>query len=212
VLRPECLQWLNDVEQRLPSIVLEARDAEGHDLTAVKVTIDGALVADKLDGRAIDLDPGEHVLRLQADGKKGAEQKILLVEGEKRRRISARLEASAASVPIVPQPEPQPRQEPEPPKPEGETHTRVGWPVIALGAIGALGLGGFAFFGLSGSSKQSDLDSGCKPACEPSKVDDVRRTYLFADISLAVGVAAIGAAIVYFVTQSSSTPKRAAVR
>ena len=194
VLRPECVQWLNDVEQRLPSIVLEARDAEGRDLTQVRVTIDGALATDKLDGRAIDLDPGEHKLRFEAEGKTPAEQKILLVEGEKRRRVSAQLSA----------PE---RPAPPPPPPPSTPARAVGWPVIGLGALGVLGLGGFTILGLSGSSKQSDLDQ-CRPACNPSRVDDVRRTYLFADISLAVGVAAIATAIVLHATRP--TPSRTA--
>jgi hypothetical protein len=205
VLRPECLQWLSDVEQRLPSVVLEARDAEGHDLSAVRVTIDGTLATDKLDGKAIDLDPGEHALHFEAEGGRTADEKIVLAEGEKRRRVSAVLGGAPKVSLRIPKTVPPP----QPQRPQGVT-----WPVIGLGALGALGLGGFAFFGLSGTSKQSELDASCRPACAPSQVDEVRHTYLAADISLLVGVAAIGAAVVFYLTQSHPQPasSSAAVR
>jgi hypothetical protein len=194
VLRPECVEWLKDVEQRLPSIVLEARDGEGHDLAEVKVTIDAALATEKLDGHAIDLDPGEHVVRFEARGAT-ATQKILLVEGEKRRRVAATLGVAS------------PRPPPPPPERHPEPQRRVTWPMIGLGAAGALGLAGFTFFGLRGASKQSDLDQ-CRPECPPSRVDEVRRSYLVADISLAIGVVAIGTAIVLFATQPRASAPR----
>jgi hypothetical protein len=74
-----------------------------------------------------------------------------------------------------------------------------------LGGVGVLGLASFAFFGLSGSSKQSDLDSrNCKPNCPQDDVDTIKRNYLIADISLGVGAASLVAASVFYFTRSSS--------
>jgi hypothetical protein len=48
-------------------------------------------------------------------------------------------------------------------------------------------------------SMESDLDA-CKPTCNKSQIDDVRSSYVIGDISLAVGVVALGAAAVLFLT------------
>ena len=44
-------------------MAVHARDAKGEDLTEVRLTIDGETVAERLDGRALTLDPGTHTFR-----------------------------------------------------------------------------------------------------------------------------------------------------
>ena len=64
-----CSEWLVDVEARVPSVVLAAKDRGGRDLVDVKVTLDGAQIATRLDGRAFDVDPGLHKFVFElADG------------------------------------------------------------------------------------------------------------------------------------------------
>jgi hypothetical protein len=64
-----CSGWLADVEKRIPSLVLSAKDRSGADLVDVRVTMDGVQVATKLDGRMIDVDPGVHSFVFElADG------------------------------------------------------------------------------------------------------------------------------------------------
>src|SRR5262249_26465167 len=65
-LRPECTQWLADVERALPSIVIAATNGKGDELRAVKVTVDGAPFLEKLEGTAKEIDPGDHLFRLEA--------------------------------------------------------------------------------------------------------------------------------------------------
>lgn len=74
-----------------------------------------------------------------------------------------------------------------------------------LGGVGMLGLAGFGFFGLTGLSEESDLDQ-CKPSCASNDVDAVRTRYLAADISLAVGVLAVGGASYFYFARSSGSP------
>src|ERR1700722_19716690 len=52
-VRSSCEQRLAQVNLAIPSIVFLTKDGTGHDLAAVKLTIDGALDADRLDGSAI---------------------------------------------------------------------------------------------------------------------------------------------------------------
>jgi hypothetical protein len=100
----DCAGWLKDVEPRIPSVVLVAKNAAGSDLTEVKVTIDGAPLVTKLDGLAVDVDPGVHVFGFEAsDGK--AEQKVVVTEGGKAQRVAATLGATGtASIPTATSP------------------------------------------------------------------------------------------------------------
>jgi hypothetical protein len=83
----DCAGWLKDVEPRIPSVVFVVKNAAGSDLVDVKVTMDGAPLVTKLDGLAVDVDPGAHTFDFEApDGK--AEEKVVVTEGAKAQRIS----------------------------------------------------------------------------------------------------------------------------
>jgi hypothetical protein len=95
----DCAAWLKDVEPRIPSVVLIAKNAAGSDLVDVKVTVDGAPLATKLDGLAVDVDPGAHTFAFEApDGK--VEQKVVIAEGGKAQRVSVAFGA-AGTAPVV---------------------------------------------------------------------------------------------------------------
>ena len=79
-----CRQRLAEVVHEIPSIVFAAKDGRGHDLAAVKVSIDGAVFADHLDGTPIELDPGEHVFRFEYAGEEPVVERYVL------RRVSRR--------------------------------------------------------------------------------------------------------------------------
>src|ERR1051325_1521519 len=46
-VRKECLQRVEQVSNAIPSIVFEAKDENGKDLSEVKVTMDGEVLADR---------------------------------------------------------------------------------------------------------------------------------------------------------------------
>ncbi|MCS6899380.1 MAG: hypothetical protein RMJ98_06815 [Myxococcales bacterium] len=57
-----------------------------------------------------------------------------------------------------------------------------------------MGLGAFAYLGITGKSEEEGFKR-CKPFCDPVEVDAVSRRYLFANVSLGVGVVVLGAAV-----------------
>jgi hypothetical protein len=75
-----------------------------------------------------------------------------------------------------------------------------------LGGVSILGLVGFTGFGLTGKSAE-----GCVPSCTRSQVDDFRRDYLFADLSLGVAIVTGGLAA-YFALTTKPAPTNAASR
>ena len=52
--------------------------------------------------------------------------------------------------------------------------------------------------------KDNDLLARCAPNCPQESVDHIRKLYLASDISLGVGIAALGAAATWMILGSSS--------
>lgn len=55
-----CSEGLQRLEERIPSVVLSATEANGQRLTDVSVVMDGRSLTAKLDGSAIEVEPGSH--------------------------------------------------------------------------------------------------------------------------------------------------------
>jgi hypothetical protein len=91
-----CSQWLADVETRVPSVVLVAKDRAGRDLADVKVTLDGAPIATRLDGRAFDVDPGLHKFVFELVSGVKAETTAVANERSKGIVVSVTLDAGGA--------------------------------------------------------------------------------------------------------------------
>jgi hypothetical protein len=197
VLQEECAQWLGLLEASIPTLVFEVRDEHGADVTAATLSVDGVVRLAELGGRALEIDPGERLLRVEARDGRAVEQRVLVREGERNRKITLAL---AAVTPTPPPPPPIPTAPTLPPPPPPER----GGPspfVYVLGGLGAIGLAGFAAFGILGKEKQADLEDGCGQtrSCPPEDVDAMYRDFTIADVSLAVGSAALVAATVWLV-------------
>jgi hypothetical protein len=184
VVIDECVPWLAEVEHAMPSVVLQARTADGDDASDVSVSLDGRRIATRLDGRAIDVNPGEHILRFEPSSGAVVERRVLVAEGEKDRIV--RVEVGAIASVLAPASSP-----PAMAHPGGGARSWT--PVIVAGGIGGIALGGFTFFALTGVANEGRLDD-CKPLCSASRIDAVRRDYIAADVFLGVAVVALGAA------------------
>jgi hypothetical protein len=195
VLRKECAEQLALVDRDAPTVALEARDDGGNDTTAVKVTMDGSAVADRLTGTAIDVEPGEHVFHFERADGKTIDQKVLVVEGEKNRKVVADFST------LVPKPPPKEEPKPQPAHEEKKMSPLV----FVAGGVAVLGVASFAFFSLSGKGKEHDLQGSCSPHCTDSDVRPVKTDYLVGDISLVVAVVATAAAVILALPALGST-------
>jgi hypothetical protein len=95
-VREDCGQRLKEVEGALPRLVFAAKDAAGHDLSAVRVTMDGETLLDKLDGAGTPVNPGEHHFAFEADGFRTNESTLLVREGEMDRPVRVVLVSATA--------------------------------------------------------------------------------------------------------------------
>ncbi len=96
-VRAECGRRVDALNAAIPTLVFEAKDAAGNDLSEVKVTMDGKPLADRLEGTAISLDPGSHQFHFEAAGFAAVDKSYVLREGEKDRRERVRLGGAGAS-------------------------------------------------------------------------------------------------------------------
>jgi hypothetical protein len=98
-VRNACTRRVMDVNTAIPTIVFEAKDAAGNDLTVVKVSMDGHPLLQKLEGIAISLDPGEHKFSFETPGQPSVEKTIVLQEAEKGRHVTVTFGAQPSPTP-----------------------------------------------------------------------------------------------------------------
>lgn len=183
VLRKECGEQIEAIESISPSLVFEALDEKGNADGTVKVSVDGTVVAEKLTGGSVEVEPGEHAVRFERADGKVIEQKVLVAEGEKNRKIVADYATLV----------------PKPPKDDGPApveEKKVPVAAYIAGGVAVVGLGSFAVFALTGKSKEDDLAGACSPNCSDDEVGGVNRNYLIADVSLGVAAVATIVAVV----------------
>jgi hypothetical protein len=207
----DCDRWREDVESRVPTVVLEYRDASGRARTDVSVSVDGSQLVSTLDGRAVMVDPGRHTFTFSPVGEAPADREVVVFEGVKARLVAVSLvpPPPVAATPVGPPAglvteRPVEASRPVPPL------------VWALGAVAVLGGAGFAFFGATGLSAENDLRSKCVVQCTQDEVaggkSSIHAKYAAADVSLGVGVVALGAAAwLYFTRPQVRRPAAASV-
>ncbi len=188
IVRRDCAAWLAAVTDALPSVVVRARDTAGHDLLEVRVTADTEPLVERLDGRALAVDPGWRTFRFSTKDAPDVTQTVLLREGERGRVLDvvlgemgreggalsngSRRAAASTSTFSIP----------------SATWVFAGFSLVGFGA--AIG------FGAAAKSAVDDMRQTCAPTCEPSRVDEARRDMIVANVALGVGAAALGTAAV----------------
>jgi hypothetical protein len=213
VVRQDCAQWLEGLDDRSPTIVIGARDANGHDLSDVRVTIDGLPLVTRLDGRSVNVDPGTHVLRYEIAGFAPVEQSVVIAGGEKDRLVGAAFgkAATAARTADDTPPLPVATLAPPPVDPLTEPEEAPGPPPAAwiFAGVAVAAFASEAAFGLTATlDRDADLaEGGCAPHCGQAEVDWIRTRSVIADASLAVGLVSAGLATYFFVAPRGQAKK-----
>lgn len=184
----DCTRWLGEVEQSLPSVVVSAHDARGHEVTDLRVLVDGSPLPAAPSGLATPIDPGVHTFRYESSLGPAIEERVTIREGEKNRAVSVTL-GPAPSPAAANAPSPSPGARPVP---------ALAW---VLGGVGVAGFAVLAGFGASSLGDESALRDTCAPRCAEADVHAIRVKHTIADIGLGVGLASLGVATWIFVTR-----------
>jgi hypothetical protein len=180
-VRQDCTGWLDELAAAQPTVVVIAREARsGAAVTEVRISVDGRRVADRSSGSAIEVDPGQRRIRVEARDGRSVESTLLVSEGDKGRRVELTL----------PAPPERPAPSPSPPEEQGLPAI-----VFVLGGVGVAGMAGFGVLAGLGLAREGELADECEPRCSVDRIDGVRHLYLAGDIAGAVGVLATAAAV-----------------
>jgi hypothetical protein len=110
----ECSRRAVMLEADIPSVVPLVVDASGQTLPDVQVTMDGEMLVSKIDGRAINVDPGEHEFVFKNDKGVLGTIKVIVPQGQRNRPLTLELggaqrpTAARASAPAPASPAPAP--------------------------------------------------------------------------------------------------------
>jgi hypothetical protein len=200
VLRKDCVGWLAEVTDAIPAIAIQARGADGCDRPLATTWIDGVLVSRGAEGRPIEVDPGPHTVRVELDGAM-VEQTVVVSAGDRRRIVTLSSVANPASCGMTAPSPPKPLELDIPPaQPQREGARPVPALVYLLGGAGLVSLGVGSGFAVSGWSQKATLDH-CKGSCANGDVDTMQRTFLVSDVTMGVGLVALAAATVLYLTR-----------
>jgi hypothetical protein len=147
-IQKDCTRWVGEADAAIPTVVLAAKDAAGNDTFEVKVTVDQAPFATRLDGTALPVNPGARTFRFQRPDGTWRERQTLVQEGQKAIVVSVSFAAPLAVA------------TPAPARPVWST---AGW---IIGGVGIAGLAlGAVFTGITLSDKSAgecDATGACR--------------------------------------------------
>ncbi len=208
-----CRQRLADLNESIPSVVFLTKDESGHDVASVKLTIDGVLYTDHLDGRTIVLDPGEHDFRFEVPGKDTVVRRLILHARERRRleEVTFGAEASASHAP-TPVPVPATAAPTEVAHVPANTQRTAGLVVVgvgvaglAVGAIfGGLALGAHSTYEQNCGSNIGAPSGRCNAAGVSGESDAATKGSVSTVAFVVGGLAVAGGAVLYFTAPAAS--------
>jgi hypothetical protein len=155
LVRDDCAKRLDEADRAQPTVVFDAKDGSGHDLSAVKVTVDGRPLVDKLDGTAVQVDPGEHEFTFTTAGEAPVTEKLVINESAKERHESLTIGAAQPAPPS-------PAATAAPANAEGMGTQKM--VAVGVGAVGIVGVALGSVFGVLTASAISSQKSDCASA------------------------------------------------
>jgi hypothetical protein len=204
-VRKDCTERLDEVQRALPTVVLAVRSAQGGDMTAVRVQMDGAPLVATLGGAAMAIDPGPHTLTFEAEGFAPHQQEILVLEAEKERSVSVVLqpaeERRAAPAPAPEPPAPVQAQGSRPaPVAQGLSTRR--WIGLASAGLGLVAVGVGGALALEAKSQFDTAETETGPSRHNDSVSAVNAGNV-ATVVMGVGGALVACGAVLWLTSPS---------
>jgi hypothetical protein len=194
IVQQDCGGWLTEVEKSLPTVVITAKDGAGADLTEVRVAVDGQPLATKLDGQAVAINPGRHLVHFELADGTALDQEILVKEGGKDQAVAVVLGRPPTTLSIGN-------------KASATAGTSahggasgpwktVGW---MLAGVGVVGVGVGTAFGVVAINDKSSAHC-VADMCLAGPLSDARTAAIIADVGLIAGgvLLASGATLVLF--------------
>jgi len=210
IVRVDCSKWGAELAETMPTIIVDARDTELHDVGDVEVLVDGATVAEHLDGKAIPVDPGPHTLVFHRAGSPSIVERVIIKEGVRGRIFTVRF--GPFPIPPAQAPVPVPVRK----------HSAPPWVLVGVG-------GAMVVTGVALALTAPALPAGCvvkagQYVCEPfpgespeanqdrrEAAGDAVRRALYGYVFAGVGAAVVGGGLLWHFLEPTGPVKAAAV-
>ncbi len=217
IIKRDCAEWFNQAESAMSSVVPSARVC-GKDIFDARVSVDGQVVAEKLDGKALPVDAGPHKFKFEIRDKKGqtkvVEEDVLVSEGQRNKSVMGSFESPAvdcgAGFSTTP-----------PPATSAQAKKSFPLAPVLLGSLGLVAIGVGVVFDTKGFSEYDDnkkeLEKTCisstgQKTCTQSQVDDKldppKRTMLLGEIIMGAGIVATGVGVIWLIASGTSSDAR----
>jgi hypothetical protein len=206
----DCSRWLAEVEARVPTVVFSARSSAGRDLLDVRVTTaSGEPIAPRLDGRAVEVEPGAQSFVFVAASGARIQKDVLVREGEKAQGVAATFEAPPAE---QAKERTAAASEPGPRRPVS-TSSSLRYVGYGLGAAGILGLGVGTVAGLQALSRKGEANCDASNACDGETLRDAHSAADVATAGFIAGAVLLagGVALVLLAPRSVRADARASL-
>ncbi len=207
LVQSDCARFSEELGRMVPTVTFAARDSSGTDISDTQVFVDEKLVAQRLEGKTYELDPGKHVIKWVHQGKESTES-VVLNQGEQGREIIA----TFGGPPPVPGQEGAGAKEAPPPP---EPHKSL-LPFIVVGVGGAAVATGAVLLGV-GLGKVPSNCSLSSNTCTAAPGDPVFNTahngVVLADIGMGVGIvglAAVAGGIIWYAVEPAKMDEKTA--
>lgn len=202
----DCARFADDLSNLQPTVNFVARDGNGNDLPNTTVYVDGILVATTIDGRPVDIDPGNHTVKFSNAGKDEVVT-VVIGSGEKGRVVQARF---GTPTPVSPTGPASMAMTQPAPKQHGPTviHPKGAMAIAITGGVLALAGTGVAFYGRSQIPSQCTLDTHecAAPPGDPvfKQASSATSTINLGIATAGVGVAALAGGLVWYFAGSKT--------
>lgn len=217
IIRADCTQRFDEVQNAQPTIVFDVKSGAGEDLRNVTIKVDGTPVT-ATEGAAMTVEPGAHEFTFEVPNEKPVVRTFILKEGEKARREKVTI-GEAPPPPVAPpvQPQQPPPVTPQEPERDGSGQ-RLGAVIGSIVGLAAVGVG--AIFGVKAIGDSSDQKDKCKATDNCADRSAALKSHdsassaatLSTVFMISGGVIVAGAAVVYFLAPRKSTTATAVLR
>ncbi len=231
-VRDACQKRVVELSTAIPTIVFLAKDGAGHDLVAVKVSMDGEPIADRLEGAAIPIEIGQHKFSFEVAGQAPVEQSFVISEGQKDRRETITIAApagggstaspatpsnstpSVAGVPATPS-QAAPAEAPPAASVSGAgPHTTMRAIGYVTGGVGVALFGLTAYYAVTAGSRSSDSNAAASnpdpnvKATSSTLYDQAKQAQTYAYVTGGIGIAAIATGVVLVLVSRAHAPDK----
>jgi len=200
----DCVGWLSELEQQVPSVIFRAVK-DGADVVTLKVSEGEQLLTNSLTGTPLELDPGPHHFVAELAGFAPQDATYVLQAGDKARVVLFDFSSPKPPLAAAPEQAANPASallRPAQPRPIPKLSYALSGVTLAATVSGSV-------FGALALAKHKSVEQRCAPLCADRNVRGVKQLALASDISFALALLGAGATV-YSYASRPEVPARIA--